>query len=533
MGFLLESGRVYSVDPSTGSKIAELYLTSLNDIPEVVERTRVAQGEWARLGLTERVDVIRMAYRTCFKKRDEIAEIISRETGKPLVEAYTSEILPVLDCFKYYVRNGARILKRRRIPSVNPLLKLRRAFVDFYPVGIVAVISPWNFPFLLSMQQIIPALLAGNGVIHKPSELTSLTGLKLGELFSESGLPRNVLSIVTGLAGVGARLVQQPFDKISFTGSTEVGIQIYKAAAENLTPVNMELGGSDPMIVLEDANIERAANAAVWGGFSNAGQACVSVERLMVHSELYDTFVKRLREKIGAIKTGNTDVRDVAALANKSQFEKVRAYVQSCVDGGGEVLVGGKAKEDSGKYFVEPTLLLLKGWPKDGNADIEIFGPVITVMRFENDDEAIELANASSFGLSASVWTDDSKRAQEFARRLQVGSVLINELLVHLAHNEAPYSGAKKSGIGVTHGPWGLMEMTRPRYLSMETGFSKVLKKVLLRRQLNNNIWWFHYDSALIEEFKAFIHLLHSPSILERCKALPCAVRAFFRDHYL
>ncbi|MFQ5771732.1 MAG: aldehyde dehydrogenase family protein, partial [bacterium] len=277
MALKIESDSLFSMNPRTGEIIGEFSPIDPDHMPDIIQKAQTAFKHWSNLSLKTRLELFRKAYRQFYLFQDEIANLISAETGKPLVEAYSSEILPVLDCFKYYLKNVKKILKSHRIKSLNPIFKVRKGLVRYESLGIVVVISPWNFPFLLSMQHIIPAILAGNVIIHKPSEHTTLTGLKIREVFDRAYLPKGVLEIVAGLSDVGQTLVNSKVDKIIFTGSTEVGKKIYQAAAQNLVPVNMELGGSDPMIVLEDANLERAVNGALWGAFSNAGQACLSV----------------------------------------------------------------------------------------------------------------------------------------------------------------------------------------------------------------------------------------------------------------
>ncbi|RMF62769.1 MAG: aldehyde dehydrogenase family protein, partial [Calditrichaeota bacterium] len=437
-------------------------------MPAILSKARTAFRDWSELSLRTRLELFKKAYRQFYEDRDEIANLISQETGKPVVEAYSSEILPVLDGFKYYLRTVPKLLKKQRVKSFNPIFKLRKSYFRYEPLGVVAVISPWNFPFLLSMQHIIPAILAGNVVIHKPSEYTSLTGLKIREIFDRAYLPRNVLEVVTGLADVGQALVGSKLDKIVFTGSTEVGKKIYRAAAENLVPVNMELGGSDPMIVLEDANLERAVGAALWGAFNNAGQACVSVERLFVHEAIANVFIDKLVDKVRKLRLAtNSEEGDVACLAYEKQLEKMQQYVQDAVEKGAVLHCGGRLRRDLGDLYFEPTVL------SNTNSSMalykeEVFGPIVSVIPFLSDDEAVFLANDTRFGLSASIWTENRKRALAIADQIQAGSVLINEVHINVAQIEAPYSGFKESGLGVSHGPWGVLEVVRPKFISTD-----------------------------------------------------------------
>ncbi len=534
MALNVESNNLYSTDPRTGEIISEFSATNPEDIPESLEKARFSFETWSGLTLKTRLELFRKAYRQFYLYQDEVARLISQESGKPLAEAYSSEIMPVLDCFKYYLKNIHAHLKSHRVGSINPLFRLRKGFVKYEPLGVIAVISPWNFPFLLAMQHIIPAILAGNAVIHKPSEFTTLTGLKIREIFDRAYLPKNVLSIVTGLSDVGQALIKTKFDKIMFTGSTEIGKIVYKAAADNLVPVNMELGGSDPMIVLEDANIERAVNAALWGAFSNAGQACLSVERLFIHQSILELFCEKLVLKARELSAKAEHEPDInmSCLINERQFEKIRSYIEDASMKGATVLIGGKPLKDFGDLYFEPTVLT------DVNSNMEvvkneIFGPVITAMPFISEEEAIFLANDSAFGLSASVWTQDLKKGVKIANQLHTGSVIVNDLQIHIAQMEAPYTGVKASGIGISHGPWGVMEVVRPKYVNTDRPFAQSVLKIFSKDWVNNNIWWYKYSERLVNDLKTFNDFLHGDSLLRKIKAIPATIKALFRKDYI
>ena len=525
----LPSDAIHSVDPRSGESIGSFSPTPASEISHIVEKARTAFRDWSEFEIRTRIELLNKAYREFFQARKELAEVISSETGKPLVEAYSSEILPCLDCFKYYLKNHKKLLQDVPVRAQNPLLRLRRGFVRYEAIGVVAILSPWNYPLLLAMQHIIPALLAGNVVIYKPSEYTSLTAEKIRSLFDRAYLPRNVLRLVMGLADVGQELVGSSVDKIFFTGSTPVGRSIYRKAATNLTPVNMELGGSDPMIVLPDANLERAVNGAVWGAFCNAGQTCVSVERLFIHSDIFDDFLGRLTKKVSKIKLASDNLAgDVSCMLNESQVSKVVALVEEAERKGAIVHCGGVPNSRLGERFYEPTVIS----HIDSSMRIsqeEVFGPVVSVTSFSSDEEAVFLANESDYGLSASVWTEDLKRGRRLATKIVAGAVHINEVLVHLAQFEAPYSGRKNSGIGVSHGPWGLMEMVKPKYVTTERGFVRKFLKLFFKDFVNSNIWWFPYGSERVNDFDGLLNLLHGESRATRLKAVPSALRAIFR----
>ena len=534
MAFKIVQELYCSYDPQTGDEIATFPLTQPSDISTIVEKARSAFADWGDLSLKTRIEIVKKAYRQFYLAQDEVAELISRETGKPIAEAYSSEILPVLDCFKYYLKHIHRFLKNKSVQFTNPIFKLRQGYVRQEPLGVVAIISPWNFPFLLTMQHLVPAILTGNVVIHKPSEHTSLVGLKIREIFDRSYLPKNVLVVVTGLADVGSALVESNLDKIFFTGSTDVGKKIYRAAANNFVPVNMELGGSDPMIVLKDADLDRAVNAAVWGAFNNCGQACVSVERLYIDESILDEFVARMLEKMKNLrfKTPENPDAEISCLAIESQFLKIKRMVEDAVTKGAVVLSGGKNRQELGGWFYEPTVLT----NIDSSMTVmkyEIFGPLVLVIPFISEGEAVFLANDSQYGLSASVWTEDRKRGEALAKKIEAGSVLINDIHIHVAQMEAPYTGFKNSGFGVGHGYREIMELVKPKYINTERPFIKIFFKIVFRSLIKNDLWWFKYSDQVKEELKTFIAFLHHSSYLKRILMLPAVVRALFRKNYL
>lgn len=528
-----ETEKIASLNPRSGEAIGEFIPTETAELPEILRKARTAFDDWSSFSLKTRIELFKKAYREFYANKDSIARLISQETGKPLVEAYSSEILPVLDCFKYYLANIKKFLATQDITPFNPLFKLRRGYVRYEPIGVVAVISPWNYPFLLAMQHIIPAMLVGNVVIHKPSEYTTLTGLKIREIFDRAYLPKSVLSVVTGFAEVGRALVESDLDKIFFTGSTSVGQKIYESAARNLTPVNMELGGNDAMIVLPDADLERATSAAVWGAFNNCGQACVSVERLYVHESIMDVFVRRLVEKAGRITFANESCEgEVACPVNEMQFKKIKLLVEEAVENGAVVRLGGRPASEAGKLYFEPTVLTNVHSSMHVFRQ-EIFGPVVLVMPFLTDDEAVFMANDSQFGLSASVWTRNLRKGRALAERIEAGAVLINDLESHVAQFEAPYTGYKKSGLGVSHGPWGIAELVRTKYVNMDRPLLGGLLSLVSRNLATKKVWWFRYSEKHASDFVAFADFLHADSIWKRVAASLRALRALFRSDYL
>jgi acyl-CoA reductase-like NAD-dependent aldehyde dehydrogenase len=533
MALKVDAGKLFSINPGTGQIIAAVTAIPPEAIPAVVAKARSAFETWSELSLQTRLELFRKAHREFFLARDEIARVISEETGKHLVEAYT-EILVVLDCFKYYLKHIPKFLQDQKVAASNPLLKIRTGYVRYEPLGVVLVISSWNFPFLLAMHHIIPALLAGNVVIHKPSEHAAQVGLKIREVFDRSYLPKGVLEIVTGLADVGSALASAKVDKIFFTGSTEVGRKIHQSAAENLTPVNMELGGSDAMIVLEDANLKRAVNAALWGGFTNAGQACLSVERVYVQELIFDQFLEELIGKARALrlKANDSEEGEISSLISHQQLAKIERLVNDAVQKGAVLRLGGKTIRDQEGWYFEPAILTSVTAAMD-IAREEIFGPVMIVTPFITDDEAAFLANDSNFGLSASVWTRDRERGLKIAQKIKAGAVLINDLFVHIGQSEAPYTGYKNSALGVSHGPWGIMEMVRPKYVNYDRPWLNRLLGIFVKRLVDNDLWWFQYNRDLSRGFGALLESLHENTIWKRLRAVPGMIRLLLRKNYL
>ncbi len=533
MALKIDAGKLFSIHPGSGQTIAAFASTPPEEIPAVLAKARSAFETWSELSLQTRLELFRKAHREFFLARDEIARLISEETGKHIVEAYT-EVLVVLDCFKYYLKYIPKFLQDQKVAASNPLLKIRTGYVRYEPLGVVLVISSWNFPFLLAMHHIVPALLVGNVVIHKPSEHATQMGLKIREVFDRSYLPKGVLEIVTGLADIGSALTSAKVDKICFTGSTEVGRKIYQSAAENLTPVNMELGGSDAMIVLEDANRKRAVNAALWGGFTNAGQACLSVERLFVQESIFEPFLEELIDKARALrlKANDSEEGEISSLISHQQLAKIERLVNDAAQKGAVVRLGGKPVRNQEGWYFEPTILTNVTAAMNIARD-EIFGPVMIVTPFITDDEAAFLANDSNFGLSASVWTRDRERGLKIAQKIKAGAVLINDIFLHIAQSEAPYTGYKNSAIGVSHGPWGIMELVRPKYINLDRPlFNRILGKAV-KRLVDNDLWWFRYNRDLPCGFSSLLEFLHENTIWKRLRAVPGMIKLLLRKDYL
>ncbi|MDQ2938325.1 MAG: aldehyde dehydrogenase family protein, partial [Acidobacteriota bacterium] len=427
---LEQTREIISYDPATGDEIGRARLTSTEEVKQAVINARRAQPNWASFSFKERGRVILAARKLMLSERAEIAQLISRETGKPATEALSMEIVPTLDAMHYFAHASENLLRPQKIDIGQYGLMGRSSHVQFKPLGVIGIISPWNFPLATPADEVVMSLMAGNAVVLKPSELTPLIAVKIGEIFRRAGLPAGLFEIVTGDASTGAALIDARVDKIMFTGSVATGKRVAEAAAKYLTPVVLELGGKDPMIVLEDADIQNAARGAVWGAFANAGQACASVERCYVHESIAPGFIERVIAETRALKQGlgTGDAVDVGAMSNERQLQIVEEHVSDARQRGAKVLTGGQRAGNLKGFFYEPTVLT------DVDHDMlimrdETFGPVLPVMTFKTDAEAIALANDSIYGLTASVWTKNFRRGRRIAQLIEAGTVMVNEVV--------------------------------------------------------------------------------------------------------
>ena len=497
--------KISSVNPATGEILQELECASEADVFTAVERARSAQPLWAALGLKKRLAILREFQRRLHARKSEVAAAITREAGKPLAEALATEVLVVLDASRFLIEHAYRLLRDEPLPHGNLATKLKKGSLVREPHGVIGIISPWNYPFSIPATETLAALVAGNTVVLKPSELTPLIALELASLLHDSGVPRDAFQVVIGEGAAGAALVHAPIDKLIFTGSVGTGKRIAAAAAERLLPVLLELGGKDPMLVLDDADIDVASSAAVWGAFVNAGQACLSVERCYVHRSVYDKFVSACAEKAKKLRVGHGEDRetDVGPLIHERQLLVVESHVDDARSRGARVLAGGSRYPELGKNFYRPTVLA------DVNHDMRImreetFGPVLPIMPFGDDNEAIRLANDSEYGLAASIFTRDSDRGERLARRIHAGTVMVNDVISCFGISEAPHGGVKASGVGRTHGRFGLEEMVRLKYL--DTDQMPGMKKV----------WWYGYGESFRSQMEGFLDLQFARGVSAR-----------------
>jgi acyl-CoA reductase-like NAD-dependent aldehyde dehydrogenase len=518
----IKAGRaeeIVSFDPATGEEVGRAPAASAAEVSAAVGRAREAQKAWGALSYEERARVIMRARRVVLDELEEIALLISRETGKPVAEAVSMELAPTLDLMQFFARRTRRLLRPEKIDIGQYGLMGRTSRIVYRPLGVVGVISPWNFPWATPLDEVVMALMAGNSVVVKPSELTPLTGLKIADVFGRAGLAAGLLEVVTGGGATGAALVEAGVDKIMFTGSVATGKRVAESAAKTLTPVVLELGGKDPMIVLEDADVETAAAAALWGAFSNSGQACASVERCYVHETIAARFVESVVEKTRALRQniGTADGTDVGAMSNENQLALVESHVREAVERGARALTGGRRAEGLRPgLFYEPTVLTGVDHTMTVMRE-ETFGPVLPVMTFRTDEEAVGLANDSPFGLTASVWTKNVGRGRRMAERLEAGTVMVNEVLYTHGIAQTPWGGVKQSGLGRTHGRLGLLELVTPRHVHVN------------RIARLRDLWWFNYTPRAALLFRGFARRFATGNVLQTSLLLPQMARRLFR----
>jgi acyl-CoA reductase-like NAD-dependent aldehyde dehydrogenase len=450
-------------NPADGSLIEAVPVDGPERVAEVVARLRANQPAWEALGIGRRAHWLGKLRDWLIDNQDRIAATMQRETGKVWAEA-SAEVPYVCDLVNYYGKSARKFIGEQRVAAHSPLLKSKRLRVRYSPYPVVGVISPWNFPLILSLGDAIPALQAGCAVVIKPSEVTPLALGQIVEAWkSELGAP-DVLGVVNGMGETGSALVDE-VDFVQFTGSDRTAKKVLTRAAETLTPVSAELGGKDPMIVLRSADVEKAANAATWGAFANSGQVCISVERIYVEEPVYDEFVAKLTDEVGKLNQGTDGPehgKDVGAMTFPPQTEIVESHVADARERGASVLTGGGRPDGSGDWY-EPTVIT----DVDHSMKVmreESFGPVVGVMKVGNAEDAIRLANDSRYGLTASVF-GRSAEAEEVARRLEAGTVNVNDVLSGFLVTDVPMGGWKDSGIGWRHGEYGIKKFVRPESL--------------------------------------------------------------------
>jgi acyl-CoA reductase-like NAD-dependent aldehyde dehydrogenase len=446
-------------NPATGEVIATLPATTPDDLKEMAARGRRAQPGWEALGFDGRAKVLRRMQKWVLDNDERFLDTLVAETGKTREDAVLAELGYAAGSLGFWAKNARKYLADEKIKTSSPFLLGRKVIVRYAPVGLVGVIGPWNYPFTNTVGDAIPALAAGNSVIVKPSSVTPMTSLLIAEGLRECGIPDDVFQVVVGRGPIGMPLIDL-VDFVMFTGSTETGQTVMERASKTLTPVSLELGGKDPMIVLADADLERAANAALFWSMQNTGQTCISVERVYVEEPIYEQFISLVADKARDLRQGvpgDFGSVDVGSFINPPQIDIVEEHVKDAVAKGARVLIGGRRGEGA---FYEPTVLADVDHTMECMRE-ETFGPTLPIMKVADAEEAIRLANDTPYGLQASVFTKDMTKGEQVARRIEAGAVVVNDCNANYIALEAPMGGWKSSGMGVRHGPEGIRKYAR------------------------------------------------------------------------
>ncbi|AIE59425.1 aldehyde dehydrogenase family protein [Bacillus methanolicus] len=446
--------KLTAISPATGKVIAEIEETPLSQVSEIYEQARAVFPIWSDLSISERITYLKKLKEVMLKELENISAVISEGTGKVKTEALTADLMPTLDAIDHISRHAESVLKRKRVKT--PLLLFgKKSYIEYFPRGVVLVISPWNYPFQLAMVPVISALASGNTVILKPSEVTPLVGKCIEDLFLKAGFPEGVVQVAHGGKELGAALTKEKPDYIFFTGSVRTGKIIQEQAAKDLIPTTLELGGKDPMIIFADANLERAAKGAVWAAFTNSGQVCMSAERVYVERPVFRKFVELVKKEVEALRHGTEEDDDIGSMTFPAQREIVREQLEEALAAGAIIETGKPPSEwDDGMFL--PLTVVSNVHQSMKIIQEETFGPLLPIIPFDSEDEAVKLANDTKYGLNGSVWSRDLAKARRVASKLISGSVVINDVIINFVNHYLPFGGAKQSGIGRYHGEEGL-----------------------------------------------------------------------------
>ena len=498
------------VNPATGDIIGYSQMNTAEEAREALRRARAAQPAWAALPLAERVRIINRIRDYLVDHADAISATVANDVGKTRVEALATEVLPSAMATDYYAKNARRFLQPRKVRSGSLLFLNKRSRIFRIPFGVIGIIAPWNYPLGIPMHEIIPALLAGNTVIFKTAPETQMVGRTIEAMIQAAGLPADVFIHLNLPGAVIGQILLEPenhVDKLFFTGSAPVGKILMAQAAKSLTPVSLELGGNDPMLVCPDAHLERAVNGAMWAGLQNSGQSCGGVERIYVHQDVYAPFIALLKQKVETLRQGpNTDHNvDVGAMCTERQITTIRRQVDDALAKGATVLAQVQIDPAHAHANFYPVTILTE---VDHTMELmreETFGPVLGVMKVADMEQAIALANDSSLGLTGSVWSSNTRAAVALGRRIHAGVITINDHLLTHGMAETPWGGVKESGIGRSHGELGFDEMTQPQVVTTE-----------LLHFAKRNLFWHPYDAKLYQGLKGALHLLHGRKLSDR-----------------
>jgi succinate-semialdehyde dehydrogenase/glutarate-semialdehyde dehydrogenase len=493
-----------SFNPGTGERLGAVPITPPDEVQAIVDSVAQVQPFWAALTLHDRGRYLERTAQVLIDEGDDLRDLIVREQGKPRNEAFSMEILPTIDALTWIAREGPEILADEQIPMPQLFLKTKSSAFTYEPLGVIGVVSPWNYPWSIPFGEVALALMAGNGVVLKPASLTPLIGERIRRAFERAGVPEGLVRIVHG-PGTGPALVSSSVAKVFFTGSVETGRSVGEECARRLKGSVLELGGKDAMVVLADANLEHAVAGALWGGFANAGQTCSGIERVYVLREVADRFIEGVVARAQGLRVGDPLdwTTEIGPMVSREQFETVRDLVEDAVAAGASLLCGGPAEAPPGLgagSFYAPAVLTGVTHEMRIMRE-EIFGPVLPVVVVDSEDEAVAMANDSQFGLGASVWTSDRSKGERVARELEAGMVWINDHMFSHGACQCSWGGVKESGVGRTHSKFGLYECVNVKLRVWEPSAVR-------------DPWWHPYDETLGHALRQTATILYGrPSI--------------------
>jgi len=505
-----DQDKITSFNPATLEPVGDVHLTSSAECQNAIRAAVEAFPVWRDMPLGEKQRIFRKAKQILLQRRFELAELLTQEKGSPLAESLYVEVWASIEALDYYSHNIHRALKSRRMTHHVALFLHKKGAYHYQPLGPTLIISPWNFPFLLAMYDVLGALSTGNTIVLRPSTSTPLITLHVSEILNEAGLPPGVLNaLVCRVPHAEEMIVNPDIQTIMFTGSTSTGKRIMELASRNLTNIVLELGGKDPMIVLEDADLDRAARGAVWAGYMNCGQSCGAVERIYVAKAVEDEFTEKVVKLTQELNVGNpmSDNIDIGPMVTRGQLEVVQAHIEDARARGAQILCGGKKIEDLPGYFIQPTVIAKANHSMKVMME-ETFGPVLPIMGFSDHEEAVTLANDCQFGLTSSVWTKNKKRARWLVQKIESGTVTVNDHMTSFVEPKAIWGGIKQSGIGRSHGPYGLFYLVNIKFTSYD-----YFKKSKL-------LWWFPYNQRFSRIIKNSLVYFHHSRFTEKIKAL-------------
>ena len=448
--------RHYNVkSPVTLESIGEFDAATAAEVQDAVSRARKAQREWARTSFAERAKVLWRWVDVIVERQDDIIDLVVKETGKARYEAIAMEVMAPCMQISHYAKRGAKYLQTRKRRPTGVMRFTKKVSLVYQPLGVIGLITPWNGPIALVTNPLAQALMAGNAVVHKPSEVTPFSAVLLKELTEAAGFPEDLYQVVQGDGATGAALIDAGVDKVSFTGSVATGRKVGEACGRNLIQVTLELGGKDAMIVCEDADLARAADGAVRGSFFNTGHYCCGTERVYVPESIYDPFVEMVVTQARSLKQTEACDGDVGAVFWDKQMDIIESHIADAKEKGAKVLLGGERDRALSGYFFPPTVVV----DVDHDMDLmrsETFGPIVAIQKVRDEEEAVALANDSDYGLSGNVWTTDLAKGEAIAERITTGSVCVNDIAVTYGIPEAPFGGVKTSGVGQVNGEVGI-----------------------------------------------------------------------------